>query len=148
MKTKAYTTILSVGAALLCCATGALAQTPPQGSAPATMSPDTSAAYMTPYFSTIDRPIPKGSMMVMLLSDFQSARYTDNFVTAMGMMQYGACHADVPRVVGRPRAARLRRPRTGDPPNPRETSEQAPSRAGDRFREVWLANVALLVVSV
>jgi hypothetical protein len=44
---------------------------------------------MDPYFSTISRPLPQDTMMVMLLSDFQSARSTNDFFTGMGMVQYG-----------------------------------------------------------
>jgi hypothetical protein len=38
-------------------------------------------AQMSPYFSAINYPVPQDTMMVMLLSDFQSARSTNNFLT-------------------------------------------------------------------
>jgi hypothetical protein len=44
---------------------------------------------MDPYFTAINRPVPQDTMMVMLLSDFQSARTGRNFFTGMGMVQYG-----------------------------------------------------------
>jgi hypothetical protein len=46
-------------------------------------------AQMDPYFTAINRPVPQDTMMVMLLSDFQSARTGRNFFTGMGMLQYG-----------------------------------------------------------
>jgi hypothetical protein len=46
-------------------------------------------AQMNPYFSTINYPVPQDTMMVMALSDFQSARSTNDFFTGMGMVQYG-----------------------------------------------------------
>ncbi|MHB8527817.1 MAG: hypothetical protein ACYDD2_16965 [Candidatus Acidiferrales bacterium] len=46
-------------------------------------------AQMDPYFSTISHPLPQDTLMVMLLSDFQSARSTNDFFTGMGMVQYG-----------------------------------------------------------
>jgi hypothetical protein len=46
-------------------------------------------AQMDAYFTTINHPVPKDSMMVMLLSDFQSARSTNDFFTGMTMVQYG-----------------------------------------------------------
>lgn len=46
-------------------------------------------AQMDAYFSTINHPVPKDSTMVMLLSDFQSARSTNDFFTGMTMVQYG-----------------------------------------------------------
>jgi hypothetical protein len=46
-------------------------------------------AQMDAYFSTINHPVPQDTMMVMLLSDFQSARSTNDFFTGMGMVQYG-----------------------------------------------------------
>ena len=44
---------------------------------------------MNPYFSPINYALPQGTLMVMLLPDFQAARYTRNFVTGMIMVQYG-----------------------------------------------------------
>jgi hypothetical protein len=46
-------------------------------------------AQMDPYFTAINHPVPQDTMMVMMLSDFQSARTTDNFFTGMSMVQYG-----------------------------------------------------------
>ena len=46
-------------------------------------------ADMTPYFTALNYPVPKDTLMVMLLSDFQSARSTNDFLTGMGMVQYG-----------------------------------------------------------
>lgn len=44
---------------------------------------------MNPYFSTIDRPLEKNSLMLMALSDFQNAQFGNNFATGMLMAQYG-----------------------------------------------------------
>jgi hypothetical protein len=44
---------------------------------------------MDPYFTAINYPVPRDTMMVMLLSDFQSARTGNNFFTGMAMVQYG-----------------------------------------------------------
>jgi hypothetical protein len=52
------------------------------GSSPAQMT-------MTPYFSTINAPLEKHAAMVMVLPDFQVARYGGNFFTGMLMAQYG-----------------------------------------------------------
>ncbi len=46
-------------------------------------------AQMDPYFTAINNPVPQDTLMVMLLSDFQSARSTNDFFTGMGMVQYG-----------------------------------------------------------
>jgi hypothetical protein len=46
-------------------------------------------AQMNPYFTAINHPVPQDTMMVMLLSDFQSARSTNDFFTGMSMVQYG-----------------------------------------------------------
>ena len=46
-------------------------------------------AQMDPYFSTISHPLSQDTMMIMALSDFQSARSTNDFFTGMGMVQYG-----------------------------------------------------------
>ena len=53
------------------------------------MPEDLSMMDMDPYFSAVNYPVPRDTMMVMLLSDFQSARTTDDFFTGMGMVQYG-----------------------------------------------------------
>lgn len=44
---------------------------------------------MNPYFSTINYPAEEHSLMLMALSDFQSARYGNDFFTAMLMAEYG-----------------------------------------------------------
>ena len=44
---------------------------------------------MDPYFTAINHPVPQDTMMVMLLSDFQSARSTNDFFTGMSMVEYG-----------------------------------------------------------
>jgi hypothetical protein len=44
---------------------------------------------MDPYFTTINYPLEKHSLMLMVLPDFQVARYGNNFVTGMLMAQYG-----------------------------------------------------------
>jgi hypothetical protein len=46
-------------------------------------------AQMNPYFTALNDPVPKDTMMVMQLSDFQSARSTNDFFTGMDMVQYG-----------------------------------------------------------
>ncbi len=53
------------------------------------MQQDMSKMDMDPYFTALNYPVPQDTMMVMLLSDFQSARSTDDFFTGMGMVQYG-----------------------------------------------------------
>jgi hypothetical protein len=89
MKTKAYTTILAVIALMLFSAVGALAQTEPQHGAQTPMPDDMSTMDMDPYFSTVNYPVPRDTMMIMALSDFQSARSTNDFFTGMAMGQYG-----------------------------------------------------------
>lgn len=44
---------------------------------------------MNPYFTAINYPQPKDTLMVMFLPDFQSARSTRNFFTGMSMVEYG-----------------------------------------------------------
>jgi hypothetical protein len=44
---------------------------------------------MNPYFTAINYPVEKHSMMLMGMSDFQSARYGNNFITGMLMAEYG-----------------------------------------------------------
>jgi hypothetical protein len=44
---------------------------------------------MSPYFSTIDRPIEKHSVMLMALPDLQRARFGSDFATGMLMAEYG-----------------------------------------------------------
>jgi len=46
-------------------------------------------AKMPPFFTTINYPIAKDTMMVMVLPDFQIARMGPNFYTAMEMVEYG-----------------------------------------------------------
>jgi hypothetical protein len=46
-------------------------------------------AQMDAYFTAISHPVPQDTMMVMLLSDFQSARSTNDFFTGMSMVEYG-----------------------------------------------------------
>jgi hypothetical protein len=59
------------------------------GSKKTGMGEDMSAMNMDPYFTAINYPVPRDTMMVMLLSDFQSARTGNNFFTGMAMVQYG-----------------------------------------------------------
>lgn len=51
----------------------------------------TTALYgqMNPYFTAVNYPAPQGSLMVMLLPDFQRARTGPDFLTTMGMAEYG-----------------------------------------------------------
>ncbi len=44
---------------------------------------------MNPYFTAINYPAPQGSLMVMLLPDLQRARTGPDFLTTMGMAEYG-----------------------------------------------------------
>jgi hypothetical protein len=44
---------------------------------------------MDPYFTAINYPLEKHSLMLMVLPDFQSARYGSNFFTGMLMAEYG-----------------------------------------------------------
>ena len=44
---------------------------------------------MDPYFTAINYPVPRDTLMVMMLSDFQSARTGNNFFTGMAMVEYG-----------------------------------------------------------
>ncbi len=46
-------------------------------------------AQMDPYFTAINYPVPQDTLMVMALSDFQSARSTNDFFTGMSMVEYG-----------------------------------------------------------
>ena len=89
MKTRACTTILAVIAVMPLSVVGAQAQTEPQPGAQKPMQQDMSKMDMDAYFSTLNYPVPQDTMMVMLLSDFQSARTTNDFFTGMGMVQYG-----------------------------------------------------------
>ena len=53
------------------------------------MGEDMSTMNMDPYFTAINYPVRRDTLMVMLLSDFQSARTGNNFFTGMAMVQYG-----------------------------------------------------------
>ena len=44
---------------------------------------------MDPYFTTINYPLKKHSLMLMAMPDFQLARYGNNFFTEMLMAEYG-----------------------------------------------------------
>ena len=46
-------------------------------------------AQMDPNFTAINYPVPRDSLMVMALSDYQSARSTNDFFTGMSMVEYG-----------------------------------------------------------
>ncbi len=46
-------------------------------------------AQMNPDFTAINYPVPRNSLMVMALSDYQSARSTNDFFTGMMMVEYG-----------------------------------------------------------
>jgi len=46
-------------------------------------------AQMDSYFTVINHPVPQDTAMVMLLSDFQAARSSNDFFTGMSMVQYG-----------------------------------------------------------
>ena len=81
--------VLAIIALMLFSAAGALAQTGPQNNPQKPMQRDVSTMDMDPYFTTLNYPVPQDTMMVMLLSDFQSARSTNDFFTGMGMVQYG-----------------------------------------------------------
>ena len=65
------------------------AHTDPQQGVQKPMPPDMSTMDMNPYFTAVNYPVSRDTMMVMALSDFQSARSTNDFFTAMGMVEYG-----------------------------------------------------------
>src|SRR5450759_4098283 len=44
---------------------------------------------MNPYFTVINYPVEKHSLMLMAMSDFQSSRVGNNFFTGMLMAEYG-----------------------------------------------------------
>ncbi len=46
-------------------------------------------AQMDPYFTAINYPVKAGSGMLMLLPDFQAARFGPDFATTMGMAEFG-----------------------------------------------------------
>ena len=48
-----------------------------------------SQGQMNPYFSAINYTLPKDTLMLMVLPDFQIARTGPNFTTGMIMLQYG-----------------------------------------------------------
>jgi len=68
---------------------GMTTHTDPQHGAQTPVPHDMSTMAMSPYFSALNYPVPQDTMMVMLLSDFQSARTGNDFFTGMGMVQYG-----------------------------------------------------------
>ncbi len=47
------------------------------------------AQQMDPYFTAINTPVPKGSLMLMLLPDYQLAHTGPDYLTYMGMAEYG-----------------------------------------------------------
>lgn len=51
--------------------------------------PDSTDAQMDPYFTAINYPVPKGSLMLDFLPDYQLARSGPDFLTFMGMGEYG-----------------------------------------------------------
>ena len=65
------------------------AHTDPQAGAQKPMPNGMSAMDMNPYFSAVNYPVSRDTIMVMALSDFQSARSTNDFFTGMGMVEYG-----------------------------------------------------------
>jgi len=46
-------------------------------------------AQMDPYFTAINTPAPKGGLMLMPLPDYQTAHTGPDFLTTMGMAEYG-----------------------------------------------------------
>ncbi len=52
-------------------------------------SPTPAHAQMDPYFTAITAPVPKDNLMLMLLPDYQLARTGPDFLTYMGMAEYG-----------------------------------------------------------
>ena len=66
--------------------------TPMGGMAPGAQTPaqhDMATMNMDSYFTALNYPVPQDMLMVMALSDFQSARSTNDFFTGMAMVQYG-----------------------------------------------------------
>jgi hypothetical protein len=55
----------------------------------ASFAPPRLNAQMNPYFTAINAPVPKRTLMLMFLPDFQNARYGSDFFTFMGMAEYG-----------------------------------------------------------
>ena len=53
------------------------------------VSPKPARAQMNPYFTAISTPVPKDHLMLMLLPDYQLARTGPDFLTYMGMAEYG-----------------------------------------------------------
>jgi len=51
--------------------------------------PTVACAQMDPYFTAINVPVPQDTLMLMALPDFQVARTGPDFVTGMGMIEYG-----------------------------------------------------------
>ena len=56
---------------------------------PAAAMEEGSQAQMNPYFTAINYNLPKDTLMLMLLPDFQIARTGPNFLTGMIMAEYG-----------------------------------------------------------
>ncbi len=94
------TGIVAGCAAVLSLAVPALAGPTPQGASNAatanakpmsgmTAAPVAITMDMNPYFTAVNYPVSRDTMMVMALADFQSARSTNDFFTGMGMVQYG-----------------------------------------------------------
>jgi hypothetical protein len=55
----------------------------------ASFAPPRLHAQMNPYFTAITTPVPKRTLMLMFLPDFQNARDGSDFFTFMGMAEYG-----------------------------------------------------------
>ncbi len=55
----------------------------------AAMGARSARAQMNPYFTAISNTIPKNHLMLMLLPDYQLARVGPNYLTYMGMAEYG-----------------------------------------------------------
>lgn len=51
--------------------------------------PNSTCAQMDSYFTSINYPVPKGGLMLEFLSDYQLARSSPDFLTFMGMGEYG-----------------------------------------------------------
>jgi hypothetical protein len=55
----------------------------------ACVSPRPARGQMNPYFTAINAPVPKDNLMLMLLPDYQLALTGPDFLTYMGMAEYG-----------------------------------------------------------
>ena len=67
----------------------ATAKAKPQPGAQTPMQHDMSTMPMDPYFTALNYPVLQDTMMLMPLSDFQSARSGNDFLTGIGILQYG-----------------------------------------------------------